>query len=164
MSITKTLSKDPNIKLILYQADISGNKRDYINYLSRLRSSIKYAYKIILLDKNENFLISSDYTDNEFKEFELAKNYIKDDAGFFGNINVFYTIKKIYDDNGLFLGYIVVGWYEDFLKNVLPKSMSNVKFVQDLILINPIDSLPKNVKNIKRENLYTYRQEMFFIF
>lgn len=161
VSLTKTLSKDPNIKLILYQADISGNKRDYINYLSRLRSSIKYVYKIILIDKNENFLISSDYSDKEFKEFELAKKYIKGDSGFFGNINVFYTINRVYEDNGLLLGYIIVGWYEDFLKNILPNNMRNIKFLQDLILINPIDSVSKNIQTLKKENIYTYRQEVF---
>ncbi|MGC8964661.1 MAG: hypothetical protein ACP5KI_04790 [Brevinematia bacterium] len=161
VSATTTLSRDTNIKLILYQKDISGNRRDYINYLSRLRSSIKYVYKIILLDKNENFLISSDYSDSEFKEFELAKKYIKDDIGLFGNINILYTISKVYDDNGLFLGYIAIGWYEDFLKTILPKALQNIKFVQDLILVNPTESIYKNIQSTRKESVYTYRQEMF---
>ncbi|MEN2998103.1 MAG: hypothetical protein ABDH28_03600 [Brevinematia bacterium] len=135
-SITEAVSKDPNIKLIFLQAEIGGNKREYIGYLSRLRSSIAHVYKVVLLTADGNFLVSSEYFETEFKEFPVVRRYFdKRDFVFFGSFDVLYSIFKIYDQRGVEKGYVAVGWYKDLFKqpNLDTKSL---KFVQDLVLVN----------------------------
>lgn len=142
-SITETISKDPNINLIFFQTEVGGNRREYINYLSRLRSSVKNMYKIVLVDKEGNFLISSDYFDNDFREFRLIERYLrKRDFTFFGNFDVIYSVMRIYDQRGIEKGYVAIGWYKDFFEQSYfdPK---NLKFVQDLVLINAPEKLTK---------------------
>jgi len=136
-SIVNKLSSDPTIRLIFFQTEVGGNKREYIAYLSKLRSSISYTYKVVLLDKDGNFLVSSDYGDTEFKEFELAKKLMgTNEHIFFGSGEVIYSIKKVYDSSGIFLGYLALGMYKDFFLRSSPNSIKDVRFIQDTILIN----------------------------
>lgn len=144
-SITEALAKDPNIKLIFFQSEIGGNKREYITYLSRLRSSINFVYKVILLNPDGSFLISSEYFDREFKEFIVAQKYLRDkDFVFFGSFDILYSISKVYDQRGVGKGYIVVGWYKDLFKQPSVDS-KNIKFVQDLILLNFPEKITKDM-------------------
>jgi len=150
-SIIDKLSNDPTIKLAFFQTEIGGNKREYIVFLSKIRSNISYAYKVILLDKNGNFMISSDYGDNEFKEFEIAKKFLdKEDHVFFGSGDVIYSIKKVYDSTGIFLGYLAIGMYKDLFLKSFPSYVRDIKFIQDTILINSDIESFKNIKDLKR--------------
>lgn len=142
-SITETISKDPNINLIFFQTEVGGSRREYINYLSRLRSSVKNMYKIVLINKEGEFLISSDYFDSDFREFRLIEKYLKKkDFTFFGSFDVIYSVMRIYDQRGVERGYVAIGWYKDFFEQSYLDSR-NLKFIQDLILINAPDKLTK---------------------
>ncbi len=156
-SVVNKLSSDPTIRLIFFQTEVGGNKREYITYLSRIRSSISYAYKVVLLDKDGNFLVSSDYSDTEFKEFELAQKFLKtNEHVFFGSGEVIYSIKKVYDSSGIFLGYLALGMYKDLFLRSSPNSMKDVRFIQDTILINrdfERMTSPKDVKKISKDSL-----------
>jgi sensor domain CHASE-containing protein len=156
-SIVNKLSSDPTIRLIFFQTEVGGNKREYIAYLSKLRSSISYTYKVVLLDKDGNFLVSSDYVDTEFKEFELAKKLMgTNEHIFFGSGEVIYSIKKVYDSSGIFLGYLALGMYKDLFLRSSPNSIKDVRFIQDAILINSdLESLTKlkDIKKISKDSL-----------
>lgn len=168
--ITESISKDPNIKLILFQSEIGGNRREYINYLSRLRSSVANVYKIIVLRNDGSFIVSSDYFDREFREFQLAKKYFNNqDIVFFGNFDILYSIIKVYDQRGIERGYVVVGWYKDMFKQST-FDVKNLKFVQNLILINFPEKITKETfessvfvkKAIINENIKRYNLSVLF--
>ncbi len=137
LDMTRKFSGDLYVKTILIEKNIGGNRREYINYLSRMRSNIDYLYKIVLLDNEGNFIVSSSFQENEFPEFELAKQYILDrEFAFFGNRSVIYAIYKSYDATGKLLGYVVTGWHEDLFMSKLTGSLKSIKFIQDLVLVN----------------------------
>lgn len=141
--VSSAVLNDPNIKLIFFQFEIEGNKREYIGYLSKLRSSVNNVYKIALLRPDGSLFVSSEYFEKEFKEFSLAKKYLKPDKiTFFGSFDVLYSISSFYDQRGILKGYLVIGWYKDMFKqyNI---DLKNVKFVQDLILVNFPDEIRK---------------------
>ncbi|MCX8029392.1 MAG: hypothetical protein N2712_05275 [Brevinematales bacterium] len=171
-SITESVARDPSVRLIFFQMQIEGNRRDFINYLSRLRSSIKNAYKVVLIDNNGNFLVSSDYFDKDFNEFRLAQKYLlKNDFVFFGSFDVVYSITKIYDQRGVSIGYLAIGWYKDFFEQPYFE-IKNLKFIQDLIVVNAPEKLSEEsvkenssllVKNsIISENLKNYNLKLLF--
>ncbi|MFN4245150.1 MAG: hypothetical protein ACK4F9_03245 [Brevinematia bacterium] len=142
-SITEAIMNDPNIKLIFFQMEIGGNKREYIGYLSRLRSSVNNMYKIVLLKHDGSFFVSSEYFENDFKEFSIAKKFIKPGKiTFFGSFDVLYSISEFYDQRGILKGYLIIGWYKDLFKQYNIDS-KNIKFIQDLILINFPDKINK---------------------
>lgn len=143
--ITEALSKDPNIRLILFHAEIGGNRREYISYLSRLRSSIENVYRIILLKSDGSFVVSSDYFDREFREFTLVRRYFdRKDIVFFGSFDILYSIIRIYDQRGVEKGYLVVGWYKDMFRQST-FDVKNLKFIQNLILINFPEKITKEM-------------------